>query len=585
MDGIAGRTDYAIFLAVVYFAPLFGGMIADKIGYGKCVTIGLATMFLGYLGLAIPTGADAVGKASMFAGLACVSLGTGLFKGNLQVLVGNLYDDPKYSSRRDSAFSLFYMAINIGAMFAPSMAKWITNTYLAQYGFVYDAANTDPRYLEALYGAYGLSFGVACVSLILSALIYFACRGWFKHADVTAKQAAKENDNNVEVLTPKQEKDRIVALLLYMAINIGAMFAPSMAKWITNTYLAQYGFVYDAANTDPRYLEALYGAYGLSFGVACVSLILSALIYFACRGWFKHADVTAKQAAKENDNNVEVLTPKQEKDRIVALLLVFAVVIFFWMAFHQNGSALTFFAKKYTDLSVGGGMRIWFNIFSLALIALSVYTGFGAFQAKTSKNRVICGVVTLALWGVAIALFLGMSNPTLAQPSDFQQFNPFFVVALTPFSMAFFGTLANRGKEVSAPTRIAWGMFVAALGFGVITLASTDLISPMNLGDKTQSVLSPSWLISTYFTLTLAELLLSPMGISFVSKVAPPKYKGLMMGGWFVATAIGNYLSSIPSMLWNKIPLMYNWGILIALCLVSALVMFALLKKLKQMTA
>ena len=255
------------------------------------------------------------------------------------------------------------------------------------------------------------------------------------------------------------------------------------------------------------------------------------------------------------------------------------------MAFHQNGSALTFFAKKYTDLSVGGGMRIWFNIFSLALIALSVYTGFGAFQSKTSKNRVICGVVTLALWGVAIALFLGMSNPTLAQPSDFQQFNPFFVVALTPFSMAFFGALANRGKEVSAPTRIAWGMFVAALGFGVITLASTDLISPMSLGDKTQSVLSPSWLISTYFTLTLAELLLSPMGISFVSKVAPPKYKGLMMGGWFVATAIGNYLSSIPSMLWNKIPLMYNWGILIALCLVSALVMFALLKKLKQMTA
>ena len=107
----------------------------------------------------------------------------------------------------------------------------------------------------------------------------------------------------------------------------------------------------------------------------------------------------------------------------------------------------------------------------------------------------------------------------------------------------------------------------------------------MDLGDNTQSILSPGWLISTYFTLTLAELLLSPMGIAFVSKVAPPKYKGLMMGGWFVATAIGNYLSSIPSMLWNKIPLMYNWGILIALCLISAIVMFALLKKLKQMTA
>ena len=151
--------------------------------------------------------------------------------------------------------------------------------------------------------------------------------------------------------------------------------------------------------------------------------------------------------------------------------------------------------------------------------------------------------------------------------------------------MAFFGFFEKKGKEVSAPARIAWGMLIAAVGFGVITMASTNLISPKDLGDSTQSILSPSWLISTYFTLTIAELLLSPMGISFVSKVAPPKYKGMMMGGWFVATAIGNYLSSIPSMLWNKIPLMYNWAILIALCLISAFVMFALLKKLNKMTA
>lgn len=468
---------YAIFLAVVYFAPLLGGMLADKIGYGKCVTLGFATMFLGYLGLAIPTGADEMGKIAMFAGLACVSLGTGLFKGNLQVLVGNLYDSPQYASSRDSAFSLFYMAINLGSMFAPSMAKWITNLYLGQYGFVYDAANQDPAYLKALYGAYGLCFGVACISLIFSAVVYFAFRGWFKHADITAKQA------------------------------------------------------------------------------------------------------------KESKQEVEELTPKQTRDRIVALLLVFGVVIFFWMAFHQNGSALTFFAKKYTNLSVSGSMRIWFNIFSLALIALSVYTGIGVFQSKTGKNKVLCGVVTLLAWAGAIALFMNMEDPTMSQPSDFQQFNPFFVVALTPFSMLFFGFLAKKGHEVSAPARIALGMFVAAVGFAVITLASTNLISPMDLGDKTQSILSPSWLISTYFTLTLAELLLSPMGISFVSKVAPPKYKGLMMGGWFVATAIGNYLSSIPSMLWNRIPLMYNWGILIALCLISALVMFALLKKLNKMTA
>ena len=279
------------------------------------------------------------------------------------------------------------------------------------------------------------------------------------------------------------------------------------------------------------------------------------------------------------------MTPQQTKDRIIALLLVFGVVIFFWMAFHQNGAALTFFAKKYTNLSVGGPLRFGFNIFSLALIAASVYTAFATFQSKVLKNRLILCGATLALWAGAAILSMRMSNPIEAQPSDFQQFNPFFVVALTPFSMAFFAALEKRGKEVSAPARIAWGMLVAALGFGIITLASRTLISPMDLGDATQSILSPAWLISTYFTLTIAELLLSPMGISFVSKVAPPKYKGLMMGGWFAATAIGNYLSSIPSMLWNKIPLMYNWAILIALCLVSAVIMFALLNKLKKMTA
>ena len=477
-EAAAGQV-YAIFLAGVYFMPLLGGIIADKIGYGKCVVLGIAVMFLGYLSLSIPAGNGMWAQVIMCSGLALVAIGTGLFKGNLQVLVGNLYDDPKYSAKRDSAFSLFYMAINIGAMFAPAMARKITEVMLASKGYVYDAACQDPAYLDALSGAYGLCFAVACVSLVLSVAIYFACRNWFKHADVTAKQS-------------------------------------------------------------------------------------------------KSSDSAA----------VVELTPKQTKDRLVALFLVFAVVIFFWMAFHQNGSALTFFAKNYTNLTVTGPMRLGFNIWILALIAASVYTCFGMFQSDTRKGKTGCAVATLALWGAAAAIFYFVTpNPVNAQPSDFQQFNPFFVVALTPISMAIFGALAKKGKEPSAPKKIALGMLVAALGFVIITISSIGLKSPMDLAaGETQSILSPGWLISTYLTLTFAELLLSPMGISFVSKVAPPKYKGMMMGCWFAATAIGNYLSSIPSMLWSKIPLMYNWGILIALCLIAAVIMFALMKKIEAAT-
>ena len=208
---------YSIFLAGVYFMPLLGGILADKIGYGKCVTIGIAVMFTGYLCLAIPTAPDTAGKVLMFGALALIAIGTGLFKGNLQVMVGNLYDDPKYAAKRDSAFSLFYMAINIGAMFAPSMAKAVTNHFLGKAGLVYvkeipalahqflngtiTPANQETLtnaiasnmpamaggnlgdfcnlYIEKLSGAYNYGFAVACVSLILSVIIYFSCKSWF----------------------------------------------------------------------------------------------------------------------------------------------------------------------------------------------------------------------------------------------------------------------------------------------------------------------------------------------------------------------------------------------------------------------
>ena len=137
--GAAASQVYSIFLAAVYFMPVVGGWLADKIGYGKCVVTGIAIMFAGYLCLSIPTAANGLGVALMIGALALIAVGTGLFKGNLQVLVGNLYDDPKYSAKRDSAFSLFYMAINIGAMFAPAAATAITNRFLGKAGLIYKA--------------------------------------------------------------------------------------------------------------------------------------------------------------------------------------------------------------------------------------------------------------------------------------------------------------------------------------------------------------------------------------------------------------------------------------------------------------
>lgn len=126
-------------------------------------------------------------------------------------------------------------------------------------------------------------------------------------------------------------------------------------------------------------------------------------------------------------------------------------------------------------------------------------------------------------------------------------------------------------------------MLVAALGFAILAYCSIGMPSPVALKEGADCTLvSPNWLISTYLVLTFAELLLSPMGISFVSKVAPPKLKGAMMGGWFVATAIGNFLTVIPAWLWDKVELWMMWAVLIVLCLLSALFIFSMMKRLDK---
>ncbi|MDE7394293.1 MAG: hypothetical protein K2M80_07450, partial [Muribaculaceae bacterium] len=175
--------------------------------------------------------------------------------------------------------------------------------------------------------------------------------------------------------------------------------------------------------------------------------------------------------------------------------------------------------------------------------------------------------------------FTKTPNPlTGIDPAQYQQFNPFYVVALTPVSMAIFSWLARKGKEPSAPRKIGYGMVVAGAAYLIMVFASLNLIG-------TNGSVSPNWLISTYLLLTFAELLLSPMGISFVSKVAPPKYKGMMMGGWFAATAIGNYLVSIPMLLWGKMPVYLIWVILIVICLLAATFIFSIMKKLEAATS
>lgn len=457
---------YGTFLALVYFLPFPGGMLADKLGYGKLVTVGIIIMFLGYLLLSVPLGGGTVALGAMLAALLLISLGTGFFKGNLQVMVGNLYDNAALAGKRDSAFSIFYMAINIGALFAPTAAVKIMNW-----------AQT--------------SLGVS------------------------------EGDS-----------------------------------------------------------------YHFAFAVACASLILSIAIYYGFRSTFRHVEGGTKKVEAAGAAEEEQLSPADTRARIVALCLVFAVVIFFWMAFHQNGLTLTLFAKEFTATSSTGVESMMFDVVNLVLLIVIVYALFSLFQSKTSRGRIVAGLCIVVPAAALYGKYLMLPESTAVDAPIFQQFNPCFVVALTPVSIALFGWLARKGKEPSAPRKIALGMLVAAAGYGVMLAGSMGLLSPTEQAAAaeagTATLVSPNWLVSTYLVLTFGELLLSPMGISFVSKVAPPKYKGMMMGGWFVATAIGNMLTAVGSKLWGDLPLWAVWSVFIVLCLLSALFMFAMMKRLEK---
>ena len=453
---------YSSFLMFVYFFPLIGGFMADKFGFGKMVTMGIIIMFAGYLLLSIPLGGDTFALVVMLAALISIGFGTGLFKGNLQVMVGDLYNDPKYADKRDAGFSIFYMAINIGALFAPTAAI---------------------RIMEWGQQSLGVS----------------------------------ENDS-----------------------------------------------------------------YHFAFAVACASLILSIAIYYIFRSTFRHVEGGKKKAG--DAAVVDDLTPEQTKERLIALGLVFAVVAFFWMSFHQNGLSLTYFANEFTEQSAEGVKAMAFNVWNLVAIIFMVYASFSLFQGKTAKSKGIAAVVILAAVGFLAYNYGVLDSAVEVKAPIFQQFNPFYVVALTPVSLAIFGWLAARNKEPKAPRKIAYGMIVAAIAFCLMLYASLTLPSPNEqaaLGDAAPRV-SSYWLISTYLILTFGELLLSPMGISFVSKVAPPKYKGACMGGWFVSTAIGNQLVMVGGILWGDLPLWSVWAVFACLCVLAALFMFSIMKRLEK---
>ncbi len=550
---------YSWFYFAIYALALVGGILADSTRkYKTVILFGIIIMFAGYLLMAIP------GMSLPFTMIALftIAFGNGLFKGNLQAVVGQMYDNPQYSKLRDTAFMIFYMGINVGAFFAPYAANGIRNWWLKSNGFAHDGSlpalchqyndgllATGPKldefqlladkvnlagpvtdlgtfaesYLNVFSRGYNYAFAIAAGAMVISLLVYVVFNRLLPSKEKPVKESA-ESANTLEL-----EIRPLIYSLIAMAI-----FATGLS------------FIVGWAS-------------GLAFGL------------FA--GFITWMLTTAK---------------KDEYARVSSLILVFVVVVFFWMSFHQNGLTLTLFARDYTVKQVGPFTNLFFTLPSM----LAVIGSIAGLVMLVRKNiglvaRFIGGALFVTAMVLAYFFVTKADAMNSIEPEVFQSFNPLFIVALTFPVMGLFAWLNKKNIEPSTPKKIGIGMIIAAVGFILVLLPSVNLPSPSSLeGSPVAEALrvSPYWLISSYLILTVAELFLSPMGLSFVSKVAPSRFQGMMQAGWLLATAVGNKLLFVGTKLWDSVELWQIWTVFIVCCLLSAAFIFSIMKRLEKAT-
>ncbi|MDR1380398.1 MAG: peptide MFS transporter [Tannerella sp.] len=467
---------YSAFYASTYFLALVGGLIADKTrNYKGTILIGIILMAVGYLAIAVPTPTP-VPDMKLYliitcAGLLVISFGNGLFKGNLQALVGQMYDNPRYAGKRDAGFQIFYMFINVGAMFAPFIAIGVRNWWLKAHNFDYNGSLPE------------------------------LCHQYVAQGDAMPAEA--------------------VARLSNYANGVSLDGSP----------------VTDLLAFSNSYLDVFNVGFQYAFAAAVVAMLISFIIYIVNKRTFP--DPAAGRAAvsgkKTSAEEIE-MSVQEIRQRIYALFAVFGVVIFFWLSFHQNGYSLTYFARDYVNLDI-----------------INIDLGFTSIK------------------GAEI----------------FQAVNPFFVVMLTPLIMWIFSALNRKGRKLSTPMKIALGMGIASLAYVFLmvfsfALPAKESLANMSVGEIDAMRVTPMVMITLYFILTVAELFISPLGLSFVSKVAPPHLQGVMQGFWLAATAIGNAILFIGGILYTSVPLWICWLVFAGATGLSMIVMLSMVRWLER---
>jgi POT family proton-dependent oligopeptide transporter len=464
LDTAAAVSIVGTYVALIYLTPFIGGLIADRyLGYIKSIFLGASLLALGYFLIAL-NGSDAV----MYAGLFSAIVGNGFFKPNISTLLGNIYNRPDLKPKKDIAYNIFYMGINIGAFVCNFVAAYMRNNI-----------------------SWGAAFATAGVGMVISMIWLAFGMKYVKHADV---------------IKPVQKDDMPISQIA-LKVFLPAIIAGAIGWFIPGNILG-------SDSND-------------AFIFACVPVII---FYFNL--WYRAKGF--------------------ERQRISTLLILFGVSIIFWNIYNQNSTALTIWAQTYTDREAPKVIQPVLKPFGfLASENLSpkeVPIVDSQFRAKTDANGKVLTKQGTDLY------FQNLQKEKYPQPGQdlklfsteiYQSVNPFWIIVLTPIVVAFFGWMKAKGRELSTPSKFAWGTLISGLSSVVMVAAclSTNIY---------HNKVSSWWLISSYGVFTISELFVSPVGLSLTSKVAPRRFTSLMMGGWFITTSLGGKISGILAGFWDK---------------------------------
>ena len=472
---------YALF---VYLTPLIGGWLADnKIGYRMAVVIGAILMTLGHASMAVET------PTFLYIGIALLILGNGFFKPNMTSIISKMYEG--HDEKKDGAYNLFYMGVNAGAFLGIMLCGWVGEKVGWSYGF----------------GLAGIFMFFGMLQFVFAQPLFGKIGGKPSERDsVEVKET--ESEQAKEKVT--EEKRNPFLIIDYILVGV---FTVSALIFIINDPLSKIGEIKALSFTVFGMPDSLF--FALLAAITFILLLAVRIPRYV----------------------------KIERDRMIAFAIFCIFTVFFWAAFEQAAGSLPLYTRDYTNrLLVGNGATIFkivdllVTVVPLLIITYVLYALFTKTFKKIGKSNLILGFSFLIIWAIVIyKLYIEFqSSETEVPVTWFAILNSLYIITFAPLFTKWWDSKYNPPASV----KYFLGLFLLGLGFAFLAFGARNV----PLGVETAK-LSMAWLVFAYLFHTLGELCLSPMGLSYLSKLIPARMVAFMFGVYYLAIAIGNKLA------------------------------------------